>query len=275
MGHTADQHIEHAEHAQHAAHNPFDRQVTVSIAVAAAILAAVSLESHRSHTDTLRFQNDAMQVLNEALRIQTDAGIKNTEASDAWAFYQAKKIRSSFYEAFIDIADLIEDKAKGKEGERVSAEEGDLANGKVAGKEKAKDGNKGNVKEVGKENVKSAKKGKSYWQSQVNTYKKELPEMKAEAEKLTKETKELQEESRKVHKESIVPEHKSHEVHMRADRFDLGELALQLGVVLCSMAILTKSRYFWYTGVFCALVGFLIALSGALGWFMESASGHH
>jgi hypothetical protein len=211
-----------------------------------------------------------------------DAGIKNTAASDAWAFYQAKKIRGSFYEAFIEIADMIEVKAKGKEEERVSAKEGDLANGNEAGKEKAKDGDKGNVKEKGKEKVKTANKGKSYWQNQVSAYKKELPVMKAEAEKLTEETKQLQDEcrklqdeSQKVLKESEIHEHKSHEVHMRADRFDLGELALQLGVVLCSMAILTKSRYFWYSGITCSLIGFLIALSGALGWFMESASGHH
>ena len=28
------------------------------------------------------------------------------------------------------------------------------------------------------------------------------------------------------------------------------------------MAILTKGRYFWYSGLLCSLIGFLIALSG-------------
>jgi hypothetical protein len=270
MGHTADQHIEHAEHAQHAAHNPFDRQVTVSIAVAAAILAAVSLESHRSHTDTLRFQNDALQVRNEALRIQMDASIMSTEKNDAWSFYQAKKIRHTVYLAFIDMAEVVE-----KQGGKEKAKEGEKGNVKDEKMEQVKQGEKGNVEAGGKGKSKEAKKGKAYWQSQVNKLNAELPTMQKTAEDLTEKTKELQEESRKVFAESSIPEHKSHEVHMRADRFDLGELALQLGVVLCSMAILTKSRYFWYSGITCSLIGFLIALSGVLGWFMESASGHH
>jgi hypothetical protein len=35
-------HLEHAEHAQHAAHDPFDRRVTMTIAIIAAMLACVT-----------------------------------------------------------------------------------------------------------------------------------------------------------------------------------------------------------------------------------------
>jgi hypothetical protein len=230
MGHGPQEHLEHAEHAEHASHDPFDRSVTVSIAVVAAILAGVTMAGHRAHNETLRLQGVALQVRGEALRIQTDASIKNTEASDQWAFYQAKKNRDALYRAFLELAAMM-DVTKGQEG-------------------------------------------KKYWQSQVTAYKKELPEMKAEAEKLTKETKVLQEESRKVLKESTITDNEGHHVHKRADRFDFGELGLQLGVVLCSMAILTKSRYFWYTGLLCSLLGLIIALSGVFGWFMGEV-GHH
>jgi hypothetical protein len=64
----------------------------------------------------------------------------------------------------------------------------------------------------------------------------------------------------------------SHAIHQKAMRFDYGELALQLGVVLCSLAILLKSRSFWLTGIVCAIVGLSIATTGHLNLFMDS---HH
>ena len=105
------------------------------------------------------------------------------------------------------------------------------------------------------------------WKKQAQQYKEELPKMLEEADKLKDETKEFQHKADKAVQDS-------HTVHAKADRFDIGELGLQLGVVLCSMAILTKSRYFWYSGLACSLLGLLVALSGVFGWFMGE-SGHH
>src|SRR4051794_7952345 len=51
-------------------------------------------------------------------------------------------------------------------------------------------------------------------------------------------------------------------VHHRADRLDVGELGLQLGVVLASLAILTRRRAFWYIGLLCAALGFGWAMTG-------------
>jgi hypothetical protein len=62
-------------------------------------------------------------------------------------------------------------------------------------------------------------------------------------------------------------------VHARADRFDYGDLALQLAVVLCSLSILTKSRTLWFTGMVCGAIGALITLTGVLGlWLPEHAA---
>src|SRR5262249_36365634 len=72
-------HLEHAEHAQHAAHSPFDRRVTMTIAIIAALLACVTLLSHRAH--------------NETLALEIEAGQFSTSATDKWNQYQAKKIR--------------------------------------------------------------------------------------------------------------------------------------------------------------------------------------
>ena len=66
------EHLEHVEHAEHAAHSPFDRRVAVTIAMVAAALACVTMFSHRAHNDTLR--------------LQTEAGILQTRASDRWSY---------------------------------------------------------------------------------------------------------------------------------------------------------------------------------------------
>ena len=63
----------------------------------------------------------------------------------------------------------------------------------------------------------------------------------------------------------------SHVVHAKGTRFDLGELGLQFGVVLCSLAILTKGRGLWFGGLAASLVGLVVALSGQFGLFL----GHH
>ena len=89
---------------------------------------------------------------------------------------------------------------------------------------------------------------RDYYRKMVEKYDKRLPEMQEEAEAISKKAKGHYEES--------------HAAHARADRFDFGELGLQLAVVLCSLAILTKGRAFWYVGVASAVLGILIALTG-------------
>jgi hypothetical protein len=92
------------------------------------------------------------------------------------------------------------------------------------------------------------------YQDEVDKYAVKLPKLQKEAEELVNKGKEYAEES--------------HKAHARADRFDYGELGLQLGVVLCSLAILTRSRAFVYVGLVAALIGCLVALTGLLGLFM-------
>ena len=55
--------------------------VTVTMAILAVLVAAVSLLGHRAHTEELLHQ---------------------TEATDQWAYYQAKDIRRHTYELFLD-----------------------------------------------------------------------------------------------------------------------------------------------------------------------------
>ena len=50
----------------------------------------------------------------------------------------------------------------------------------------------------------------------------------------------------------------------RADRFDLGEVLLEIGLVICSLTLLAKKRIFWIGGTVVALVGLGVALTGFL-----------
>jgi len=69
------------EQAEEGAHQPSLAPVTVTMAVLAVLVATVSLLGHRAHTEELLHQ---------------------TEATDQWAYYQAKDIRRHTYELFLD-----------------------------------------------------------------------------------------------------------------------------------------------------------------------------
>jgi hypothetical protein len=187
------EHLEHAEHAAHAAHDPFDRRVALTIAVVAAVLAAVTLLSHRAH--------------NQTLQLQIEAGIRQTQASDKWSEFQANNIRRHEYEADSRLIDVVA-KAPGKEEQ--------------------------------------AAQTRDDWKKKVADYEgKKLDELKGQAHALEAQAAEKR--------------HESHFAHDKGSRFDLGELAVQLGLVLCSVAILTKRREFWYAGMIAAAAGALIA----------------
>lgn len=51
-------------------------------------------------------------------------------------------------------------------------------------------------------------------------------------------------------------------VSRRADRFDGGEALLEVGLVICSITLLTKRRLFWFTGMLVGAAGVAMALTG-------------
>jgi hypothetical protein len=223
MSHGPEHHIEHAEHAAHASHDAFDRQVTISIAIVAAVLAAVTMLGHRAHNETLQLQG-------EALVSQTEAGIQHNAATNKWGQYQASNIRDHLYQSLLELSASPPVKTDNMEKQA----EIDTA--------------------------------RQRWQDQRNKYKKNLPEYKDEAEAHVKKGMEFEEQSKEKLSES-------HVTHAKGTRFDLGELGLQLGVVLCSLAILTKMKSFWFAGLLGALAGLMVALTGVFGFFLSG--GHH
>jgi hypothetical protein len=86
MPHGPEHHLEEAEHAQHATQSPFDRRVTLSMAIVAALLACITMLSHRAHNMTLQNQIKA----NDSI----------TERANRFAWYQFKKDRQLTAEGF-------------------------------------------------------------------------------------------------------------------------------------------------------------------------------
>jgi hypothetical protein len=75
--------------------------------------------------------------------------------------------------------------------------------------------------------------------------------------KSTKDQKEAQEEAHAFEEQVELAEHK-------ANRFDLAEALLEIGLVITSVTLLTRSRIYWYFGFVFAIGGILSAASTIL-----------
>jgi cell division protein FtsL len=91
----------------------------------------------------------------------------------------------------------------------------------------------------------------------VKDLKKTIAEYKEEVKEIEKEARELTAKAKEFDKEA------AHAHHM-SDRFDLGELGVELALVFCSLAVLTKRKDFWYGGIGVGTVGFVVAMSAYL-----------
>jgi hypothetical protein len=232
MTHGPEHHIEHAEHAVHAAGDDFNRNVTMSIAIVAAVLACVTMLGHRAHNETLRLQGEALRFQGEALQLQTLASRESTNAANKWSYYQSKNLIHVQSKITLDLLTVLTTNEKSHE---------------------------------------ELEKVRALHKKNVEKYDKKLPEIEAEGHAIEKKSDDLMVKSNEKIAESQKKMDESHLVHAKAMRFDLGELGLQFGVVLCSLAILMKGRGFWFAGLASAALGAVVAMSGQFGLFM----GHH
>ena len=76
----------------------------------------------------------------------------------------------------------------------------------------------------------------------------------AEVERYTKEQTEIEDQAKDDEKESASAQH-------RADRYDLGEVFLEIALVISSLALLSGKRIFWLLGLVSGLAGLGIAAS--------------
>lgn len=76
-------------------------------------------------------------------------------------------------------------------------------------------------------------------------------------ERYRNDQKEIEEKARDLEKEVVFERN-------RADRFDLGEVFLEMGLVITSITLLTRRRVFWGVGSALAAVGIVLAATAFL-----------
>ena len=89
-------------------------------------------------------------------------------------------------------------------------------------------------------------------------------ESRAEAgrEKYTKERDRYHGDKQDIGDEAKKLEEERDMVGHRADRFDGGEGVLEVGLVICSVTLLTRRRMFWYSGMAIGAAGVALVLTG-------------
>jgi Domain of unknown function (DUF4337) len=91
------------------------------------------------------------------------------------------------------------------------------------------------------QNADQAEKLKEKYQKEVDRYRDEQKDIQAEAKKAEDE---------------VGTQEK------RADRFDLGEVLLEAALVICSITLLTRKRFYWGLGMILGFLGVVIAVAG-------------
>ncbi len=80
---------------------------------------------------------------------------------------------------------------------------------------------------------------------------------KAQVDRYTKEQTEIEEQAKDLEAESARAQRK-------ADRFDMGEVFLEIALVISSLALLSRRRVFWFLGILSGVAGLGIAVTGML-----------
>lgn len=234
------EHLEEAEHAAHGGHghdsDPFMGRVGMTMALIAAALAAISLVGHRKHNAVLQMKGDANRLLTESAALKV-------ESSNSFSRFQAKKARIDDQEKSIIFTNLFA-LASGSEAlkdAQVKKWEAYIGKNKVAEKDVKLDERGLPLKnEDGSENDTLG--------ALVVIGKHQLHQAEEKIEQ--------------AHHVSEESEH----AHHQADGLDWAHLTAELGLVLCTVSVLTKKRLFWISGIVSALAGVGLAAS-ALGFF--------
>jgi Domain of unknown function (DUF4337) len=169
------------DHAHHHDPEPWTLPVAITISILAVLVAMATLMGHRSSIEAVLLQ---------------------TQASDQWAFYQAKNIRLHELQSVADMLGVFTPVEKEK-----------------------------------------AEEVREKYQKEIDRYEKDKDQ--------------IGEKAKEFENERAVVSH-------REDRFDAGEVILDIALIICSLTLLTKIKAFWYSGIAIGVVGFFVALSGFL-----------
>jgi hypothetical protein len=211
------------EHLEHAEHAEHHASDPFNqrVAVSMAILAAILAGISMVGHRT---HNKVLQLQGDANRIRTEAATAEVEKSNLFAWYQSKRLRQSQLESTADIVELLAPTTA--DAQAIEAR-----------KKKIADWNK---------------KARSYNESSPE--KDNLPDLREQGAAAGKRAAALQEKAKSVRDEA---DH----VHHQADRLDIGHLLAEIGLVLCSIALLTKKKAYWIGGLLAAVAAIGITIS--------------
>ncbi len=159
--------------------SPLVIRVSLTLSILAVLVAAVTLLGHRAHTEELLLQS---------------------QATDQWAFYQAKNIRLHEMEGYADMLGAL------------------------------------------------APQDKERAETLREKYAKQVERYEGDKEDISEKAKELERERDLLSR--------------RAGRFDGGEAFLEIGLVICSVTLLTRRKGFWLGGMLIGGAGIALALTG-------------
>jgi hypothetical protein len=111
----------------------------------------------------------------------------------------------------------------------------------------------------------SSEKGSEGWRASVQ---KDIDGWRSKASDYRKDTDKIEEDARKLEdKAEKLREHSKHTHHI-GNYYDLGELAIEMGLVLCSIALISKERKLWYGSMGVSGIGTLLMIVGLVQQYL-------
>jgi glutamine synthetase type III len=83
-------------------------------------------------------------------------------------------------------------------------------------------------------------------------------------EKYQAEADKYRDQQKDIDAEAIKLEQETHHERRRADRYDLGEVFLEIGLVVTSITLLSGRSAFWYCGIVMGAMGLAVAATALL-----------
>jgi hypothetical protein len=98
----------------------------------------------------------------------------------------------------------------------------------------------------------------------------QVEKWRSTTKKYEEDSKEIEKEARALSNNAEGYEEQAHHSHAACDFFDYGHLGIDFGLVVCSLAILTRKSLFWFLGTAIAVVSLCLALTGFAAPFIPS-----
>ncbi len=93
---------------------------------------------------------------------------------------------------------------------------------------------------------------------------KDAAKAQQDSEKFTHQAERYREEQKEIEKEARALEHEVLVAGRKANRFNLGEVFLEIALVVTSITLLTTRRSYWMMGMAFAALGVIVAATGFL-----------